>query len=151
MQNKYSAFSVFQGQLFLAELLTRIHIPFPISPNSTLNNFRDSQRLIYSRILKPSPCSFACVNGIGVIGFPKIEIERKPRRHFQTDFIKLMPQAQGRQQRGKARSSELTWGLGYFYKPVTKWAGFLKKGRLAKFSIAQLGEGRTSFSSCLAW
>lgn len=30
------------------------------------------------------------VTSIGVLGFPKIEIERKPQRNFQTDFIKLV-------------------------------------------------------------
>ena len=28
--------------------------------------------------------------GIGILGFPKTEIERKPQRNFQIDFIKIM-------------------------------------------------------------
>lgn len=32
---------------------------------------------------------------IGVLGFPKIKIKRKPQRKFQTDFIKLMLKPNG--------------------------------------------------------
>ena len=28
--------------------------------------------------------------GVGILGFPKTEIERKPQRNFHSDFIKLM-------------------------------------------------------------
>lgn len=62
----------------------------------------------------------ACVTGVRVLDFPKIETDRKPQNSFQTNFIKLMAQAQR-----KGRSSELTWGLallGCFYKLGTKWA-----------------------------
>ena len=35
------------------------------------------------------------MNGIGVLGFPKIKIKRKLKRKFQTDFIKLMLEHNG--------------------------------------------------------
>ena len=35
------------------------------------------------------------VISIRVLGFPKTEIQRKPQRNFQTDFIKVMLEHKG--------------------------------------------------------
>lgn len=39
--------------------------------------------------------STATVTRVGILGFPKIKIERKPQRNNQTDFMKLMLEQKG--------------------------------------------------------
>lgn len=66
---------------------------------------------------------------VGVLGFPKAEIERQPQRSFQTDFIKLMPE----QQRGRAEERKGSdWAGLARLAAVISWGhgGFMGKGRL---------------------
>lgn len=49
------------------------------------------------------------VTHVGILGFPKVEIERKPQRSFQTDFIKLVLE-HGEAAQRKGRFSELAQG-----------------------------------------
>lgn len=41
------------------------------------------------------PCIHSAVTGVGILGFPTIEIERKLQKKFQTNFLKLMPEHKG--------------------------------------------------------
>ena len=67
---------------------------------------------------------YSSLTGIGVLGFSKIEIERKHQRNFQTDFIKLILKYKGVRTEER-RSSEVAQQLallGCFYKLGTKQA-----------------------------
>lgn len=74
------------------------------------------------------------VPGVGILGFPKIEIERKPQRNFPIDLIKLLLEHKG----GGAEERKVLatgWGGGWglaplscFYMLATEWG--CAKGKL---------------------
>lgn len=77
---------------------------------------------------------------LGVLGFPEIEIERKPQRNFQADFVKLVLEHKGDPPEER-RSCELAQGLallGCFPKLGAKGLpqeiGFLKMAGLWNFT-----------------
>lgn len=86
--------------------------------------------------------------GIGVLGFPKMNMEEKPQR---TDFIRLMLQHKGRStEERKARCAGSAWLLLYTGDKggLSTEVGFRKKSEIVE-SPSQCPV--TSFSSCLAW
>ena len=67
---------------------------------------------------------YSSLTGIGVLGFSKIEIERKHQRNFQTDFIKFRFQHKGGgpEERKVLRTDSGAGSAWLFYKLGTKKA-----------------------------
>ena len=67
------------------------------------------------------------VTSVGILGFPKLEIERKLQGNFQTDFIKLILEDKGSSTE-ESKVLGIDWGwrvlavLGCIYKLGTKQA-----------------------------
>lgn len=84
------------------------------------------------------------VTGLGIVGFPKIEMERKPQRNFPADFIKLMLEHRGGST-GEGKVSEQARELAVLGAFII-WgqSGLAQKGRLSErqaYGIFHFGFG----------